>query len=361
MSDDKSLNRRSFLGTAGVGLLGLTGWLAGCSKPGGKTGKKDLDSRFTYDVSQFERTDPALLLYRETTPIPTGFDDPKCLAVGPDNSLFIGGDRSVKRLDSSGKFQIPLAAKPLALAATDARLCVAFKDHLEIFDANGKPLVVGEHLGDKAWLTGIADAGETIFLADAGGREIIRCDANGKVLGRFGHPGDGNPGFVIPSPYFHVALGGDGLLWVNNPGRHQIEAYTTDGKFELGWGTPSMAVEGFCGCCNPVYFTRRPDGKFVTSEKGLNRIKIYDAKGKFEGVVAGPETLVKDLDLAKKACADCQVGFGFDVACDSTGRVLALDPATKPRGQSVHMCKMNWPDKRNCGKGTYAEKRAGGI
>jgi hypothetical protein len=122
-----------------------------------------------------------------------------------------------------------------------------------------------------------------------------------------------------------------------------------------------MAVEGFCGCCNPVYFTRRPDGKFVTSEKGLNRIKIYDAKGKFEGVVAGPETLVKDLDLAKKACADCQVGFGFDVACDSTGRVLALDPATKPRGQSVHMCKMNWPDKRNCGKGTYAEKRAGGI
>ena len=90
-----------------------------------------------------------------------------------------------------------------------------------------------------------------------------------------------------------------------------------------------MAVEGFCGCCNPVYFARRPDGKFVTSEKGLNRIKIYDAKGDFEGVVAGPETLVKDLDLAKKACADCQVGFGFDVACDSAGRILALDPATK--------------------------------
>ena len=331
MKDDATFNRRSFLGSAGVALLGLAGGLAGCSKRAEKTGKPVLDSRFTYDVSQFQHTDPALLLYQEAAPIPTGFDDPKCLAIGPDNSIFIGGDRSVKRLDAAGQLQstIAFSAKPLALSSSIPRLCVAFKDHLEILDANGKPMVVGENLGNKAWLTGIADTDDAIFLADAGGREIIRCDVNGKVLGRFGHPGDGNPGFVIPSPYFHVVLGCEGLLWVNNPGRHQIEAYTTDGNFELAWGTPSMAVEGFCGCCNPVYFARRPDGKFVTSEKGLNRIKIYDAKGDFEGVVAGPETLVKDLDLAKKACADCQVGFGFDVACDSAGRILALDPATK--------------------------------
>ena len=269
MREDKSLNRRGFLGTAGAGLLGLTAWLAGCSKRGGKDGKTELDSRFTYDVSQFERTDPALLLYRETAPLPTGFDDPKCIAVGPDNSLFIGGDRSVKRLDPAGQLQstIPLATKPLALAATGVRLCIAFKDHLEILDANGKPLAVGEHLGDKAWLTGIADTGETIFLADAGGREIIRCDESGKVLGRFGHAGGGNPGFVIPSPYFHVTLGGDGLLWVNNPGRHQIEAYTTDGNFELGWGTPSMAVEGFCGCCNPVYLRDAPTANLSRARK----------------------------------------------------------------------------------------------
>jgi hypothetical protein len=72
-----------------------------------------------------------------------------------------------------------------------------------------------------------------------------------------------------------------------------------------------------------------PDGRFVTSEKGLNRIKIYDVKGKFIGVVAGTEQLVKDLELAKRACANCQIGFGFPVACDAAGRVLALDPATK--------------------------------
>jgi hypothetical protein len=319
MNQETKLNRRSFLGSAGIGLLALTG----CSK---QESKPALDSRFTYDVSQFTHTDPAQLLYTEATAIPTGFTDPKCLAIGPGDTILIGGDQAVKTLDRTGQLQstIPLNAKPLALHATGTRTCVALKDHLEIFEPTGKPVAKTDAIGEKTYLTGVADAGETIFLADAGHREIIRCDSTGKVLGRFG-----KPGFVVPSPYFHVMLGSDGLLWVNNPGRHQIEAYTLDGKFELGWGAVGMAMENFCGCCNPVYFTRRPDGKFVTSEKGLNRIKIYDVKGNFEGVVAGPDHLVKDLELAKKACANCQIGFGFDVACDSTGRVLALDPATK--------------------------------
>lgn len=330
MNDSDKISRQSFLGIAGVGLLTLVGWLTGCKKRSPES-KAPLDSRFTYDVSQFEHTDPALMLYFEGAAIPTGLDDPKCIASGPDGTIFVGGDRAVKCLNKGeqGRTTIALAAKPFALSATNTRLCVAFKDHLETFDTHGKPLARGEALGGKTYLTGIADAGDAIYLADAGNRQIIRCDADGKVLSRFGNQDDANPGFVIPSAYFHIMLGPDGLLWVNNPGRHQIEAYTTDGKFELGWGVPSMAVDGFCGCCNPVFFTRRPDGKFVTSEKGLNRIKIYDAKGNFEGVVAGPGQLVKDLDLAKKACADCQVGFGFDVACDPAGRVLALDPATK--------------------------------
>jgi hypothetical protein len=330
VNGDSKLNRRGFLG---AGLMGLSGWLAGCKRnpPFGNAKRQPLDSRFTYDVSQFAHTDPAQLLYREIEPIPTGLVDPKCLAVGPGNTIFIGGDRNLRLLDSTGSLQqsIPLAAKPFALAANGARLCVALKDHLEILDGNGKSLVHREPLGERTYLTGICDTGEAIYLADAGHREIICCDPVGKVIRRFGHAGDGNPGFVIPSPYFSVMLGPEGLLWVNNPGRHRIEAYTTEGEFELAWGAPSMAIADFCGCCNPVHFTRRPDGKFVTSEKGLNRIKIYDANGNFDGVVAGPEQLVNDLDLAKKACADCQVGFGFAVACDSDGRVLALDPATK--------------------------------
>ena len=73
----------------------------------------------------------------------------------------------------------------------------------------------------------------------------------------------------------------------------------------------------------------RATSRACPPEKGLNRIKLYDARGAFVGVVAGPDHLVKDLDLARRACADCHIGFGFDVACDAAGRIYALDPATR--------------------------------
>jgi hypothetical protein len=275
-----------------------------------KADKPPLDARFTYDVSAFMHTDPALLLYNETGQFPTGFREPKCLAVDGDKIL-VGGDKAIKSFDNTGKLlhTRELPALPHAIASGTL---VAFKDR---FEGSGS-------FGDRAHLTAIAQTGDAIYVADAGNREVLRCDPTGKVLSRI-------KGFAVPSPYFDLHVGADGLLWVANPGKHRIEAYNPDGTLELSWGATGMTIEGFCGCCNPVYFTRLPDGRFVTSEKGLNRIKIYDVKGQFIGVVAGTEQLVKDLELAKKACANCQIGFGFPVACDATGRVLALDPATK--------------------------------
>jgi hypothetical protein len=342
MKNDPKINRRRFVGKGamGLGLLsagGLAGWLASRRNPGevgDKPNRPALDPRFTYDVSRFEHTDPALLRYAESASIPTGFADPTCVAAGPDDMIFTGGDRAVRALSREGEllFTVPLTERPQAVLPTaDGRLLVALRDHLEIYDHSGRQLMRGESLGERVLLTSVAAGGGSIYAADAGNREVIRCDANGRVLARFGRVGakDGTPGFVVPSPYFDLCYGSDDLLWVANPGRHRVEAYTPEGKFELSWGQTSMAMEGFCGCCNPVHFTRLPDGRFITSEKGLNRIKLHDGKGNFTGVVAGTETLVKDLELARKACANCSIGFGFDVACDSKDRVLALDPATK--------------------------------
>lgn len=342
MKKDPQLNRRRFVGggAMGLGLLsagGLAGWFS--SQPNrspvtSKTNRPALDPRFTYDVSRFAHTDPAVLRYSETASIPTVLADPSCLAVGADDLILLGGDLSVKAFSREGepRFTVVLAERPQAMVPLpESRLLIALPDHLEVYNYSGRQLMKGKPLGPRVFLTSVAAGGGHIFAADAGNREVIRCDANGQVLARFGRVGaqDGTPGFVVPSPYFDLHYGADGLLWVANPGRHRLEAYTPEGQFELSWGSPSMAVEGFCGCCNPVHFTRLADGRFVTSEKGLNRIKLHDAKGNFTGVVAGPESLVKDLELARQACANCHIGFGFDVACDSKDRVLALDPATK--------------------------------
>jgi hypothetical protein len=128
----------------------------------------------------------------------------------------------------------------------------------------------------------------------------------------------------VPSPFLCVRIAPDGLLRVTNPGRHRIEAYTFDGDIELSWGKPSMAIEGFCGCCNPVNFDMLADGRYVTCEKGLPRVKIYDADGKFESVVVGPERFGRDLKACAEGLSGCQ-DRGLGVAVDSRGRVFVLD------------------------------------
>jgi len=295
------MNRRTFLTTTAASFLPR--WLI-------TEDKQSLDARFNYDISDFEHTDPALLLYNETGKFPTGLQQPKCLTVAGD-TILVGGDKALKTFDTTGKLLHTRDLPALPHAVTTSGL-VAYKDR---FDGSAS-------FGDRAHLTSIAQVNDAIFIADAGNREVLRCDAAGKIVSRI-------KSFAVPSPYFDLLAGADGLLWVVNPGKHRIEAYNADGALELSWGGTGMNVESFCGCCNPVYFTRLPDGRFVTSEKGLNRIKIYSATGKFLGVVAGVEHLVKDLKSAMQACTNCQIGFGFPVACDAAGHVLALDLATR--------------------------------
>ena len=319
---NEKIPRLEFIG-AGLTAAAAAG-IAGCDSRQ-TAPKPPLDERLTYDISQFQRTDPALLLYEEKTPIPSDLNEPSCLAIATGDLIYAGGDRVVRVFGSDGvlRSSILLTETPRALdPLSDGQLRVGLRDRWEVYNKDGARLMKTEPLGERVHITAIAHAGKIVFVADAGNRQVLRCDADGNIVSRI-------TGFVIPSPYFHLAVGSEGVLWIANTGKHRIEAYTFEGQYETGWGQTAMNVEGFCGCCNPVYFARLPDGRFVTSEKGLTRIKVYDVKGKFECVVAGPEQLVKDAELARKACTNCQIGYGVPVACDSRGRVIALDPATK--------------------------------
>lgn len=339
MNDEPVVNRRRFLSAwlTGAGVVtagGLAGWAGATRRQTPSASRPALGPRFQYDVSAYATTDPALLLFDESIRIPTGMEAPRCIEVSPEGALLVAGDRRLVHmgLDGAVRATLPLPDAPTAVCALPAgRTAVALKTRLVVLDAAGATVAQSADFTGKTYITSLAVIGDILFAADAGNREILRCDVEGRVLSRFGRNRgeDGNPGFAIPSAYFDMTAGADGLLWVTNTGRHRIEAYTPEGRFELGWGETGMAIENFCGCCNPVHCARLPDGRFITSEKGLNRIKLYDARGKFAGVVAGVEHLVKDLELARRACANCRIGFGFDVACDAAGRVYALDPAAR--------------------------------
>ena len=228
--------------------------------------------------------------------------------------------------ESTGEIELDGTARCVALVE-DSVIYIGMRGHVEVYDIETKQLTRWESLGEDAVLTSVAVWRGDVFVADAGNRIVLRYDNQGNLINRIGHKDKARniPGFVVPSPYFDLSVGRDGLLRVVNPGRHRIEAYTFDGDLEFFWGVYSPDVEGFCGCCNPVNFSILGDDSFVTCEKGLVRIKIYDADGVFAGVVAGPEQLRPTEE--PKICqvpAQCQVG-GFDVAVDNQQRSLVLD------------------------------------
>jgi hypothetical protein len=290
-----------------------------------------LGQAYVYDVTDLASIDPNLILYEESADaIRTRFRASAAIAVDSGRNIYVAGDSGLRTFGAGGDLlgDVELADAPRCLTVSgDDRIYIGMKEHVEVYDGTGKRLASWASLGNEAVLTSIAVAETDVFVADAGNRIVVHYDDGGKVINRIGARDEQRniPGFVIPSPYFDVAVAPDGLLRVVNPGRLRIEAYTFDGDLEFWWGEFSSGIEGFTGCCNPVNFAMLDDGSFVTCEKGLVRVKVYDPAGAFVGVVAGPEQLVQGGTA--RICyfpAQCQAG-GFDVAVDNTGRVLVLD------------------------------------
>ena len=325
-------NRRQFL-RRGV----ISAWFAGlcqavgiwpsparAAQPVAGLAGKALGPEFTYDLAQLRKVDPKLLQYRETGSLPLGLKESRGLVLDAEDNLYVAGDRAVVILDRNGKAlgQVRLDDSPRCLSlGRDKSIFVGFKDHVEVYSPGGERRARWEKCGPKAVLAAIAVSENRVFVADAGSRMVHFYDLNGNLQKSLGKktPGSQGPVFIIPSPYFDLAIGPGNLLWVANPGEHRLEVYTMDGEAEFSWGKYSLAIDGFCGCCNPVHFALLPDGRLVTSEKGLPRIKIYSARGEFECVVAEPEQFAKYLDTAAAN------PMGLDVAADSKGSILVLD------------------------------------
>jgi hypothetical protein len=329
--EGRTPSRRIFLrrGMMGAWVLGL-GSLAGWFSPRGgvapaRAATRSLGKEYTYDVSRFQKTDPSLITHGAAGSIATGLKEPRRLVVGSNDQILVAGDRSICVFDKTGQRLQAFATgdSPRCLAVdTDGKIYVGLKDHVEVYQKSGERMAVWPAPAERSILTAIAVGENDAFVADAGSRLVWHYNLAGRLIKSIGKKNEEKniPGFIVPSPYFDLALGSDGLLWVANPGRHRLEAYTFGGDFEIGWGEVALGIEGFCGCCNPVNFALMEDVRFVTCEKGLTRVKVYSPKGKFEGVVAGPEQFPKHLNNANAN------PVGLDVAVDTAGRVLVADP-----------------------------------
>jgi hypothetical protein len=288
---NQSITRRDFLketaGGAGILAVGSGSFAASIGLGRAASAGKDANP-FAYDVDRLRQTDPKLIHYEQVASFRSPHEDSRRIAIGPDDQVYIAAGNYVSVLDRDGTritdIAFPSEARCMA-AAGDGTIYAAVRDHVEVFDRKGQRLATWDSPGNRTWLTGL----------------------------------------VVPSPYLDVVLARDGLLRVNNTGRHRVEAYTLSGDLESAWGKPSNAIEGFCGCCNPIGVAMLPDGRYVTCEKGLPRVKVYSPEGVFESVVAGPESFAENAKSGiNKTRADCMLG-GLNAAVDSQQRIYILD------------------------------------
>lgn len=335
--------RRTFLGAAlvasGAAVGGVIRAMTSPRTPAREDRPPVAPGQYEYDVSEFERTDPRHILFQPARSFDTGMRQVKRIETGPDDAVYVAGDKAVRVFEPDGRRrrEIGLDRSPTGLHVdSQGTLWVSLGRYFEVYEPDGTRRMRSSVLGESAFVTALAVRNDEVFLADAGGREVLVCAArDGAIRRRFGKREAGpqvngaNPGFIVPSPYFDLGFGPDGHLHIANPGRLRVEAYTVDGGFISSWGQAGMKIDRFCGCCNPAYLCVRRNGEFLTSEKGLARINVYSAAGVFVGAVAGPDTLVEDKELARRACEDCTVGAGFDIAETRDGHVLALDPYRK--------------------------------
>lgn len=327
LADESSagLSRRRFFETLAQGTV-----LAGATVAGARPLAAASSNPFAYDVSRYAQTDPALIGWEETARRVCPGQGVRRLAIGPDDTVHVAAEGGIVRLHADGRAsRIEAAGAVTAVAVErDGTVYAALRNHLEVFAPDGRRVAAWEAPDRRTWISSLALTEAGVFAADAGSRLVLRYDRAGRVVGRIGakDPARQIPGLIVPSPNLDVKLHPDGLLRVNNPGRHRFEAYTPDGDFAGAWGVPSLAVHGFCGCCNPVGLAVLPDGRTVTCEKGLPRVKVFTADGRFESVVGGPEVFAANLKVA--ADPGRSTPAGLDAAVDSRGRIHVLDRVT---------------------------------
>ncbi|MFH1159741.1 MAG: hypothetical protein V1733_02195 [bacterium] len=278
-------------------------------------------NQYDYGLSELRKNDSAGVAYQEIRHFTPGLEDIYGIATDPADRIFVSGAGGVEIFTSEGrlihKFPFEEAVRCITVAP-NGNLLLGMQDHVEIMTPDGKTLHRWNPVSEQSILTSIATNGHDIFVADAGKKVVYRYDESGNLVNRIGEKDTANgiPGFIVPSPWFDLRIGRDDELWVVNPGRHLLEAFTPDGKIISSWGKSSMQADGFCGCCNPSNFALLSNGSFVTSEKGIERVKVSLPSGEFTCLVAAPN----QFETGTK---------GLDLVVDSRDRILVLDPWKK--------------------------------
>ena len=260
---------------------------------------------YALEVEQYKAVDPALVSHRETRDY--SLDPVKASGIFYyGGKLFISGDSSLVVLTTGGEAigKYPILPNSTCLDVDDRFVYIGYRTFVAQYDHSGNLVQQWPDLGERTVITGLAHNEERVYAADAGNRRVVIFSKAGERIGDFEGEAEteAGHGFIVPSANFDLAVNSYGELWVVNPGKHALENYSDDGQMRGYWENASFDIDGFLGCCNPAHISVLEDGSFLTSEKGMVRIKIYDASGRMVSVVA-PPSLFREEGKAPDVCA----------------------------------------------------------
>lgn len=278
----------------------------GCSNRSKNNAMSDYDRQ----IADLKRNSSADSPYIENGSFATDMEQIYGIAVDNKDNIFVVGDHTIQPYTPTGipKSAILSEHTGYAVAVDSENLVyVATQDAVHVYEPLGMRKAVWESRGVNARLTSISINGQDVYVADAGNKVVLHYDLEGRLLETIG-----KGTFIVPSRHLDVFADSEGKAWIVNPGKHTLSLYQ-NGKTTKTWGKTSASKDGFSGCCNPTDFAITKDGHFVTAEKGIVRVKMYDPDGNFECIVAGPELFGHSIE-------------NLELATDSRGRILILDP-----------------------------------
>ena len=277
----------------------------------------NIDSIGNIDKSKFCNLDTSSY----TLPILNSY----AIAVNKNDNIYLSGDNEIivftKPGDKKNTIKTDGTATALAIDKNNV-VYAAMGNRIVAYALDGSIKNQWSVNSTKAIITSLA-VGNSIFVADANEAVVYEYDVKGTLIKTIGSKNkDDNDCFILPSKYFDLAIGPDSSLWVANPGKHFLVNFKKDGSIKSSWGNASANLEDFCGCCNPSHFAIGSDGSFITSEKGLVRVKKYNASGIFECAIAGPQHFEAGAT-------------GLDIAIGSDNTIFILEP----KASVIHIFK----------------------
>jgi len=276
--------------------------------------KTNNSSNLPLQSLSFEIINEDVISHKEIKQINLGSTIPVDIAYTNSNIYLLSYDY-LQIIDTTGLEinKTSIENNPTCLYVNESNIFIGYKNHIMLLSKNGLIINKSNLISNNTYFTSISASNSKIFVADAGNKEIVVFNYSLEIINSFkGESGVSDKhGFILPGKHFAIALNKNNELWAVNPGIHALQNYSENGKLRGYWNKSSFNLDGFSGCCNPSYISFLSNNYFVTSEKGLVRIKIHKPSGEFYSVVAPNKSF-----NGKKAPA---------ITVDENNNIIALD------------------------------------